>query len=241
MRIVEPSWAIEDATPEAIERIERVARTCYRSEGRAGPGTATKLVRMLRRRRHFPMFDHVYASVRIVCSRAISHEIVRHRIGVGYAQESQRFVGYANEDKHPDGVAFVLPMFFREGPRYLRWKRAMESAEESYMGFIADGASPQEAREVLPNSTRTEIVITGTFTFWRHFFELRTADAAHPEMRRIIKPLLAEFIERWPEAFDDIGKPSLLERGALLIAMIMGYVPESKLRDDLEAWLDEAA
>ena len=80
----------------------------------------------------------------------------------------------------------------------------MKRAEAFYLDLLEDGASPQEARSVLPNSLKTEIVVTGTFTYWRHFFKLRTSSAAHPQMREVTVPLLEEFVQRWPSVFDDL-------------------------------------
>jgi thymidylate synthase (FAD) len=237
MRIVEPSWEIEDCTPDAIARIERVARTCYRSEGMISAGTAARLVRKLVKRGHFPMFDHAYASARIVCDRGVTHELVRHRIGVGYAQESTRFCNYGNETKHPDGLAFVRPLFWPEADsRFHHWVKAMRAAEDYYLSLLADGATPQEARSVLPNSLRTEIVVTGTFTFWRHLFDLRTAKDAHPQMRQIMVPLLAEFVRRWPEAFEDLTRPSLLDRARNILERARGQL---FLHADLQGEVDE--
>ena len=218
MRIIEPSFAIEDFTADAVERIERVARTCHQSEGAIGPGTARRLVRKLIRWRHFAMFDHVYASVRVICDRGVSHEIVRGRIGVGYAQKSTRYVDYLNEVKCPDGVAFIRPFFFVEGsPQYDLWLSAMKHAEDTYFALRALKSAPEKARSVLPNSTATEMVITGDFSFWRHFFEQRAAKAAHPQMRQLVVPMLDAFAQRWPEVFEDLRHPSILDRALTLL------------------------
>ncbi len=188
MKIVEPSYSFEHAPEDALERIERIARTCYKSEDRIGPGTAAKLVRMLRDRGHFPMFDHVSASVRIICDRGVSHELVRHRIAA-YAQE----------------VTFVRPIYREIGSQSeLRWLRKMAADERYYLDEIANGMKPQEARDGLPNSLKTEVVATLDFTAWRHVFRLRTSKAAHPQMRQIMVPLLVDFTARWPDFFDDI-------------------------------------
>lgn len=138
------------------------------------------------------------------CWSGNSHEIVRHRIGVGYAQESTRYCNYS-KGKFGGECTFIKPCFWSEDSDcFVSWKLAMESAEASYLNLLAAGAKPQEARSVLPNSLKTEIVVTGTFTYWRHFFKLRTDKAAHPQMREVAVPLLYSFANNWHAAFGDI-------------------------------------
>lgn len=204
MKIIKPSATIEYYTPNALEQIERAGRTCYKSEDKITPGSAEKFCRMLREREHLAMFDHAYAAVRFIVDRGISHEVVRHRIGVGYAQESTRYVSYA-KGKFGGECTFIKPSFWSEDDEnYIHWYDAMYAAECSYLYLIKCGASPQEARSVLPNSTKTELMVTGTFTYWKHFFKLRSAKEAHPQMREVVIPLLRQFIELWPAAFEDL-------------------------------------
>lgn len=193
---------LEDATPGAIERIERVARTCYRSEDRIGQGSAEKLVRSIRDKGHLAMLDHAHASVRFVTDRAIANEIVRHRIGVGYAQVSTRYVGYDRE-KFGGEITVIEPWVSGEVREH--WLTSVRAAEHAYLAMRAAGAKPEEARAVLPLCTATELVATGSFTYWRHFFALRCDPAAHPQMREIAVPLREKFIDLWPAAFDDLA------------------------------------
>lgn len=204
MKIVSASAVIEDATPDALRRIEIVGRTCYKSEDRIAPGSDDKFVRMIRDKGHLAMLDHAHVSVRFIVDRGVSHEVVRHRVGVGYAQESTRYCNYS-KDKFGGDVTFIRPCFWEAGtPLFEAWAAAMEHCENAYLMLVAMGAKPQEARSVLPNSLKTEIVVTGSFTYWRHFFKQRTDPAAHPQMREVTVPLLAEFLQRWPAAFDDL-------------------------------------
>lgn len=131
---------------------------------------------------------HKTQTVKFVVDRGISHEIVRHRTA-SFSQESTRYCNYIGD------VTFIKPPFF-DGLNALRWIDTMQFAEEVYNLLIAKGAKPQEARAVLPNSTKTEIIMTANVECWKHFFELRTAAGAHPQMRQIAEPLKAEFIER---------------------------------------------
>ena len=199
MIIVPASATIEDATPFALARIEVAGRTCYKSEARIGPDSADKFVRMIRDRGHLAMLDHASASVRFIVDRGVSHEIVRHRIGVGYAQESTRYCNYSK----PGHITVVDPGLTGASRRV--WQRACELAEASYLAMIHEGATPQEARSVLPTSTKTELVMTATFTAWRHFFALRCDRSAHPQMVEVARPLCVDFAARWPAAFDDLG------------------------------------
>jgi thymidylate synthase (FAD) len=207
MKIVHAHATIEDSTPEALRHIERAGRTCYKSEDRIDQDSADKFARMIRDKGHLAMFDHVSASVRFVVDRGTSHELVRHRIGVGYAQESTRFCNYS-KGKFGSECTFIKPCFWQQDhPMFAKWLKAMETAEAVYLDMLGHGAKPQEARSVLPNSLKTEIVVTGTFTFWRHFFKLRTTSAAHPQMLEVTLPLLFQFIELWAPVFDDIIVP----------------------------------
>lgn len=135
---------------------------------------------------------HWTETVHFVCSRAISHELVRHR-ALSPTQESQRFCNYS-KGKFGGEITFIEPLWTKDDELQRRlWSNTMEMLEDGYLGFLQVGRQSQEAREVLPNSTKTELVMTGTLGEWKHFFNLRCADDAHPEMRRIAVPLKAEF------------------------------------------------
>lgn len=135
---------------------------------------------------------HRTVTAYFICSRAISHELVRHR-ALSPTQESQRYCNYS-KDKFGGGVTFIEPLWAANDELQKRlWGNVMEMLEDSYLGLLGVGRQPQEAREVLPNSTKTELVVTGTVAEWKHFFDLRCADDAHPEMRRLAIPLREEF------------------------------------------------
>ena len=205
MLIVEPSFEIL-AMPDGAEilrLIEAAGRTCYKSEARVTLDSAREFVRRIIASGHHSVIEHVSASVRIVCDRGVTHELVRHRLA-SFSQESTRYCNYA-KGRFGGEITVIRPFFWNEdSAKYEVWKRAMEFAENSYMALIEAGASAQEARSVLPNSLKTEIVITANMREWRHIFELRTAPAAHPQMREIMLPLLAEFQRRVPVIFDSV-------------------------------------
>lgn len=201
MKIVNASYRIE--TPidgaELLKRIEKAGRTCYKSENRITEESAENFVRTLIERGHESVLEHASITVRFVCDRSISHEIVRHRLA-SYSQESTRYCNYSE-------LTFIKPCFFMDKPwAYCAWENAMGFAENVYFDLLSDGCPPQEARTVLPNSLKTEVVMTANLREWRHFLKLRTAKAAHPQMRELTVPLLKELQEWIPVVFDDIGE-----------------------------------
>ena len=210
MKIIKAYFIIEDEIDgEAIlKKIERAGRTAYKSEDRITPDSAREFVRKIIDMGHESVIEHEKITVRIICDRGVSHEIVRHRIA-SYTQESTRFCNYS-KGKFGSEITVIEPCFWdlsKEADRkkYEIWKRAMMEAEKAYMELIKLGAKPQEARSVLPNSLKTEIVMTANLREWRHFFKLRTSRRAHPQMREIAIPLLKEFKKRIPVVFDDIN------------------------------------
>lgn len=206
MKIVEPSFEILTPLdpPALLARLERAGRTCYRSEERISPQSAAAFVRGLIKSGHLSVIEHESLSVRLVCDRGVSHELVRHRLAA-FSQESTRYVNYG---RGPEGRGLVLirPLFFEPGSEaYRLWLEAMEAAERAYLDLLAAGASPQQARTVLPNSLKTEIVMTANMRQWRHVLALRCAPASHPQMRQIMKMLGAEFQHLLPELFGDLA------------------------------------
>lgn len=205
MKIINASYRIE--TPidsnQILKRIEKAGRTCYKSEDRTTDESAEAFIRKLIERGHESVLEHESITVRFVCDRGVSHEIVRHRIA-SFSQESTRYCNYSN-DRFGYEITFIKPCFLPEvSVTYRLWKRAMFVAEKKYFGLLSWGCTPQEARSVLPNSTKTEVVMTANLREWRHFLKLRTAKAAHPQMRELTVPLLHELQERIPVVFDDI-------------------------------------
>ncbi len=145
---------------------------------------------------------HQDVSVLFKVDRGISHEIVRHRLA-SYCQESTRYCDYS-VGRFGSEITVIEPKALQHTPGYKIWMDSCKRAETAYFDLLNCGCSPQEARGVLPNSLKTEIVMTANLTEWRHFFQLRTSRAAHPQMREVAIPLLREFKKRDPENFDDI-------------------------------------
>lgn len=209
---------ISDNGIEELKHIERIGRVCYKSEDKISEDgeTAKKFVKMLIDRGHEAMIEHSFLSVKFTVDRGVSHELVRHRIA-SFAQESTRYVNYSL-DKFGNEINVIdiaggieLDAKMNGTPDSIidvilhEWIEAMEDAEKHYMRMIELGATPQIARSVLPNSTKTEITITANYREWRNFFKLRTAPIAHPQMREVTIPLLKELQNRLPIIFDDIN------------------------------------
>lgn len=214
MRLLKPLSEILHINTEALQLIEYAGRTCYKSEDKISQTSAPQFAKMILERGHESVIEHASATVRFVCDRGVSHEIVRHRLA-SYSQESTRYCDY--QGGH---VAFVIPPWCADiepgtyvlmdkpmscSVESLGWFAAMEGAEEYYKNLRARGWRPEQARSVLPNSLKTEIVMTANLREWRHFFKLRTAAAAHPQMREVACPLLAKMREFMPVVFDDVG------------------------------------
>lgn len=205
MKIINASFEI--MTPvngmEILKTIEAAARTCYKSEDRITEDSAKKFVRNLLKRGHEAMIEHAGMTVKFICDRGVSHELVRHRLA-SYAQESTRYVNYS-KGKYGNEITVIKPCFWDDDSKeFIIWKEAAQNAETAYMSLIDSGASPEQARSILPNSQKTEIIMTANFREWRHFLKLRTANEAHPQMRELARPLLRELQEKIPELFSDI-------------------------------------
>lgn len=202
MRIVEPSFEILNAPKreEVLRHLEFCGRVCYKSEDKMTEESASRFVKFLIERGHESPIEHISISVRIICDRGVSHEWVRHRIA-SYSQESTRYCNYVNA-KFGSELSFIRPYFAKEGEMlFTVWKEACENAEKAYMDMLEAGAKPEDARSVLPNSLKTELICTMNLREWRHFFALRCAKAAHPAMREIAVPLQEAFREMLPELF----------------------------------------
>ena len=220
MYLVKPSHEIMTCTGRPLELIELAGRTCYKSEDKITDDSAVKFVESITRRGHHSVIEHAVVTVKIICDRGVTHEIVRHRLA-SYSQESTRYCNYKG------GVTFVIPPWTtwdegkysaivddtkiihsavegEEDDPANRWFESMLCAEEQYINLLKEGWSPQQARSVLPNSTKTEIIITANVREWRHIFTLRCHRASHPQMNEVMWPLHQEMKELIPVIFDDI-------------------------------------
>ena len=207
MRIVDPSYEImtpiSEGGIEELKMIERAARTCYKSEARMREdgSTAKRMVANLIKNGHEAMLEHGGMTVRFVCDRGISHELVRHRIA-SFAQESTRWCNYGLNSFGRE-ITVIRPGWSEDTEIYKLWYETMLLCEDTYFEMLEAGYTPQAARCVLPNSLKTEIVITANWREWRKIFQLRCAEDAHPDMRKLMIPLWREMCQRIPGLFDD--------------------------------------
>lgn len=217
MKVINQSFEILTDIEE-IKRIpqmiERAARTCYKSEDKITEGSAVELCKKLIKRNHEAILEFGNIQVRFITDRGVTHELVRHRVGTSFAQESTRYVNYR------EGVTFIRPVF--EWARSITdikntgiytsknstadtWLDVCGYSEMGYRNMVNfGGCSPQEARSVLPNSLKTEIVVSANIREWRHIFKLRTAKAAHPQIRELMLSLYYTLNSYIPVLFEDL-------------------------------------
>lgn len=205
---------------EELQRIEIAGRTCYKSEEKITPDgeSAKRFVKMIIDNGHEAMLEHSSLSVRFICSRGVSHEIVRHRL-FSFAQESTRYCNYS-KGKFGGECTFIVPPDqdwsvnideyedeydeSETDSAKIIWYASLKMIEDDYMCLLKDGWKPEQARDVLPNALKTEIVVTGNYREWRHFFKLRCDEKAHPHMRALALDLLEDVKTRIPVVFDDL-------------------------------------
>jgi len=214
MRIIEPSVQFitpmsEESGLTVMKRIEEAGRVCYKSEGRITEDSYDKFIRGIVKRGHESVLEHCSVTVKFICDRGVSHEIVRHRLA-SYSQESTRYCNYSG-DQFGNEITVIKPCFWDDDSmNYFYWTGACEDAESDYFKLLDNGASPQEARSVLPNSLKTEVVMTANIREWRHFFRLRCSKAAHPQMQEVAKMALEEFYRYMPALFEDVYKEVMI-------------------------------
>lgn len=217
MKLIKPSYEILFGIDlSMLKNVERAGRTCYKSEEKQTADSAKEFIKKIIESGHESVIEHQSVSVLFICDRGVSHEIVRHRL-CSFSQESTRFCNY-NKDQFDNQLTFIIPLWFdgidegkyegtievpSESPRQI-WLRAMHRAELDYIKLIKIGWQPQQARSVLPNALKTEIVVTANLREWRTIFKQRTSVKAHPQMRELMVPLLEDFKEAIPVVFDDI-------------------------------------
>lgn len=215
MKIVDAGYEIlseiSDGGLKELQLIERIGRVCYKSEGliTADGESAKKFVRKMIQNGHEAMLEHSSLSVMFTVDRGVSHELVRHRI-MSFAQESTRYCNYGN-DKYGNEITVIRPCFWVEGSQeYKQWETACATAELVYIEMTKnEGLPAQQARSILPHSTKVDITLTGNYREWRHFFKLRalgTTGAPHPQMIEVTIPLLKEVSDRIPVVFDDLAE-----------------------------------
>lgn len=186
-----------------LKRLEQCGRVCYKSEAKITDTSAPAFVAGIIKRGHEAVLEHCSFTVKFICDRGVSHEIVRHRLA-SYCQESTRYCNYSKEGFGSE-ITVIKPCFWPDdSDEMCEWRSAMRLTESHYFSLLQFGATPQEARSVLPNSLKTEVVMTANIREWRHFLKLRCSPAAHPQMREVALILLEKVHTLIPVCFDDI-------------------------------------
>jgi len=220
MQILKNLGSFVILTPEKelqaqLLRIERAGRTCYQSEKKEiTTESAANFVRMILKRGHESVIEHSNMTVQFNnVSRGFTHEQVRHRL-TAISQESTRYVDYAKEGKGPDLENFQLKCVVPphrdenekialEDGRIMSISEMFAEYESFYRALRKAGWLPQDARQVLPIGTKSQIVISANFREWRHIFTMRTQETAHWEIRKVMGDLLEKVKTIIPEIFDD--------------------------------------
>lgn len=272
MKLIKPNFEIleqKNGLDGVYKHIEKVGRTCYKSEDKIDEYTAEPFVRRMIASKHYAMLEHgtLYfkipvnideagnfldevstwtkcrlvespegnwwaittnlrvmiehfateymedliekylceptefhakrVTVKFTCDRGVSHEFVRHRV-FSFAQESTRYCNYS-KDKFGNEITYIEPCWEMQSDERKLFLLQLEQAQNVYNTLISSGWTPQQARAILPNSLKTELVMTGFVDDWQHFFDLRargTTGAPHPQAKELAEPLLTEFIKR---------------------------------------------
>ena len=227
MKIVEQSIVpLKEIDGEDILwTIEAACRLCYKSEGKnleKDPSKRDSLIRAAVKRGHTSVLEHAAVTFRVVCNRGVSHEWVRHRVGCSYSQESTRYCNYG-DDRFGNEITVIWPWYLGEPMRNLWegdtephfpyihgklaayiWYRHMQACEKAYLDILEQGFKPEQARGVLPNDLKTEMIVTMNPVSLRHFLTLRCTEQAHYQIRELALKALSICHERIPVVFDDL-------------------------------------
>ncbi len=214
MKVIDQYWQFENKPTNVYELLENAGRTCWKSEDKKKEGSAEDLIKKLIRMGHTSVLEHANVTVRIITDRGVTHELVRHRLA-SYSQESTRYCNYT-QNKFDNQITFIRPVWsliyqesYNENPVATSlsesvWIADCLKSEEHYNKLIHYDWPPQKARQVLNHSVKTEIVVTANMREWRHIFNLRASNAAHPQIRDLARNMLSVFCLEWPVLFNDI-------------------------------------
>lgn len=196
MKLIKQGFEVHSINfEEALRSIERIARTCYKSFDKITDDSYKDFIKRLIERGHEAMLEFADLTVTFITSRSIGNELVRHRLA-SFAQESTRYVKYTD-------LEIIEPIWWKDttASQQLIFTGHMKNAENTYVSLLSLGWTPQQAREVLPNALRTEIVVKANFREWRHILKLRTDKAAHPQMRVLMSDLASYLKQECPIVF----------------------------------------
>jgi len=202
VKIVEPSVELLSCTVGAARLIETAGRTCYQSGAKTTSESSDVFVGMIKALGHDAMLEFGWACIRIITDRGVSHELVRHRL-FSFAQESTRYCNYSKRGFEHE-ICVIDPSKYSNQPGFRdTWLEAVKRAEAAYIDLVCGGTPPQIARSILPTCLKTEICVAGNFREWLHFLKLRTAPAAHPQMREIAEMCRQVLLNECPAVFKE--------------------------------------
>lgn len=204
MKIVNQGIEVLTKTPyeDAVRLVEEAGRTCYKSDSKGTVEGAEKFIRGIIKRGHESVIEHFTITVKVITDRGTTHQIVRHRLA-SYSQESTRYCNYS-KDKFGNEITVIKPNFDEDSLNYKNWKSCCEDSEIAYLHLLGDGATPEQARAVLPTCLKTELVMTMNAREWRHFLKMRLDKAAQKEIRDLAQMILDQFKEKYPVFFEDM-------------------------------------
>ncbi len=207
-----------------VSLIEKAGRVCYKSEDKISDESYKEFFKSIIQRGHEAVLEHSQITVKFICDRGVSHELVRHRLA-SFCQESTRYCNYS-KDKFNKQLTFIIPTWLQDSiPEgdYFKvnhfdderlyglnesihlWMFNLYTIEDLYNRLVdLEKWTPGQARSILPNSLKTEVVMTANVREWRHILKLRTSKKAHEQMRELMIPLLYALQQRIPVLFDDI-------------------------------------
>lgn len=232
-----------------MRKLESCAKTCYQSEGKTRKKSTAEFLKGIIKSGHTSVLEHESITVNIITNRGVLAELTRHRIGVGYSVESTRYVNYET------GVNYILPLEYDfEGTglvidpalakRRKIFEEACDTATYAYVQMIKNGAKPQEARAVLPQALKVNMKVTMNIRAWRHFFELRCAASAHPDIRELAIALLLYFRQKMLPLFEDIpyDQNFYFQYQKRIDAIVKAYDHEKEMERDYDWYSrDEAS
>ena len=217
-----------------LSNVEVAARNCYRSHDKMTDNSAEPMIRALIKSGHESVIEMADLEFMITCDRAISHQLVRHRVGCSYAQESMRYCSYV-KDNFYNSVSFIVP-YDMTNELYETWRASCLAAEAAYFVLLEKGAKPETARSVLPHCTATHIVVKMNMRAIRHFLELRLDTHAQSDIRDIAYKILSLVYENYPVFVEDIVAKYIDEyirrKNNIKYSDIFKFVSKTNVLDD---------
>ncbi len=184
-----------------LRNLERAIRTSYQSFDKVGPDSHYKLLKLILSLKHESTLEHEKVTFKVTTSRGVTHELVRHRLA-SYTQESTRYVKYG--DKNWYKIIYPVHLANKSDEDVKKWYDIQVKIAESYGEMLTSGWQPQEARGILPNDLKTDIVVTMNLRALRHYFRLRCDKAAHSDIRIVAWELMYQLKDIIPLLFDDV-------------------------------------